>query len=152
MEQKVFPYSHLWRRLEITVRVGEGRRGRRKEKKDEWSRRGKKELAQAWHSIHVQSIFVPTNQPCSAAKRTMKYETEIVTCHRTPYWGNWFSHGGKKYFQYIFIVVSELWCLLMMGPRCHTCDRSWKWWPWGRETESGPGHWLPGLWWSTLQV
>lgn len=39
-----------------------------------------------------------------------------------------------------------------VGVRCSTCDRSSTLSPWGRGTESGPGHWLLGWWWSTQQV
>lgn len=39
-----------------------------------------------------------------------------------------------------------------VGVGCSTCDRSLTLSPWGRVTESGPGHWLLGWWWSTQRV
>lgn len=39
-----------------------------------------------------------------------------------------------------------------VGVGCSTCDRSLTLSPWGRVTQSGPGHWLLGWWWSTQRV
>lgn len=50
-----------------------------------------------------------------------------------------------------FLYFSAL-MLANVGVGCSTCDRSLTLSPWGRATESGPGHWLLGWWWSTQRV